>query len=245
MTKPNALHHLALSTADIKGQIAFFSDVLGLELRALYWMHGAEKTVHAFLRLNDRCAVAFVQTPHNRNIQAVMGVTHPGTAVASSAPGTLQHLALNVDSVADLLSMRDRIRSRGVNVLGPIDHGFCQSIYFAGPEDLALEISTYTDVLAPEAWVDPEVMAFTGVTPEELAAFTAPAPYEGRGGAVPQPPYDPSKPHPHFPKDMYQEMLAMPDAAFTEATRDAEPPVKIHPQDGRGGSRHSPEPDLR
>ena len=27
MTKPNALHHLAISTADIKKQIAFFSDV--------------------------------------------------------------------------------------------------------------------------------------------------------------------------------------------------------------------------
>ena len=32
MTKPNGLHHLAITTADIKTQIAFFSDVLGTEL---------------------------------------------------------------------------------------------------------------------------------------------------------------------------------------------------------------------
>lgn len=228
MTKPNALHHLALSTADIKGQIAFFSDVLGLELMALYWMHGAEQTVHAFLKLNERCAVAFVQAPQNKDIQRIIGVTHPGTALAGSAPGTLQHLALNVDSESELLDMRDRIRSRGINVVGPMDHGFCKSIYFAGPEDLALEISTYTGALEPEAWVDPEVLSFTGITRDELDRFKTPAQFEGQGGAVQQPAYDPAKPHPHFPQEMYLEMLAMPDDVFTEVTREAEPPVKSH-----------------
>ena len=227
MTKPNALHHLALSTGDIKTQIAFFSDVLGMELMALYWMHGAEKTVHGFLKLNDKCAVAFVQTPDNKTIERVIGVTHPGTALASSAPGTLQHLALNVDTELDLLNMRDRIRSRGINVVGPMDHGFCKSIYFAGPEDLSLEISTYTGALDPADWVDPEVISFTGVTAAELKAFTSPAPFEGQGGAIAQPPYDPDKPHPHFPDAMYQNLLAMPDAVFTEMTREAEPPVKL------------------
>ena len=227
MTKPNALHHLALSTGDIKRQIEYFSDVLGMELIALYWMHGAEKTVHAFLKLNDKCAVAFVQTPDNKSIERIIGVTHPGTALNSSAPGTLQHLALNVDSIADLLNVRDRIRSRGINVVGPMDHGFCQSIYFAGLEDLSLEISTYTGALDPEAWVDPEVMAFTGVSAAELAAFKSPAAFEGQGGAVPQPAYDPAKPHPHFPPEMYRNILAMPDEVFTQVTREAEPPVKV------------------
>ena len=225
--KPNALHHLALSTGDIKSQIAFFSDVLGMELIALYWMHGAEKTVHGFLKLNDKCAVAFVQTPHNKDIERVIGVTHPGTALNSSAPGTMQHLALNVDSELDLLNMRDRIRSRGINVVGPMDHGFCKSIYFAGPEDLSLEVSTYTAELNPEAWIDPEVMEFTGVSKDDVAAFVKPAAYTGEGGAVAQPVFDPAKPHPHFPEDMYQNILSMPDAVFTEVTREAEPPVKV------------------
>ena len=225
--KPNALHHLALSTGDIKGQIEFFSDVLGMELIALYWMHGAEKTVHGFLKLNDKCAVAFVQTPDNRNIGRIIGVTHPGTALNSSAPGTMQHLALNVDSELDLLNMRDSIRSRGINVVGPMDHGFCKSIYFAGPEDLSLEVSTYTGELNPDAWIDPEVMDFTGVTKADVERFVKPAVYAGEGGAVAQPVYDPEKPHPHFPQDMYQNILSMPDAVFTEVTREAEPPVKV------------------
>ena len=43
---------------------------------------------------------------------------------------------------------------------------------------------------------------------------------------MPQPAYDPAKPHPHFPEDMYQNILSMPDALFTEVTLEAEPPVK-------------------
>ena len=61
----------------------------------------------------------------------------------------MQHLALNVDDDAQLIAMRDRIRSRGVNVIGPIDHGFCKSIYFAGPEHLTLEISTSRAAIDP------------------------------------------------------------------------------------------------
>ncbi len=30
MTTPNAVHHIAISTADMKSQISFFSDVLGV-----------------------------------------------------------------------------------------------------------------------------------------------------------------------------------------------------------------------
>ena len=46
MTKPNALHHIAISTADKKQQIAFFSAVLGMEVAALYCVHVAENTFH-------------------------------------------------------------------------------------------------------------------------------------------------------------------------------------------------------
>ena len=59
MGRINGLHHLAISTSDIKAQITFFTDVLGCELVALYWMHNAKDTMHAFLRLNDLSSIAF------------------------------------------------------------------------------------------------------------------------------------------------------------------------------------------
>ena len=45
MNKISGLHHLAIATGDIKTQIAFFTDKLGMELVALYWMHGVPKTL--------------------------------------------------------------------------------------------------------------------------------------------------------------------------------------------------------
>ena len=56
MTKPDSLHHLAITTADIKTQIAFFSDVLGTELVALYWMHGVKGAWHGFATQELRIA---------------------------------------------------------------------------------------------------------------------------------------------------------------------------------------------
>ncbi len=93
-------------------------------------MHGVEGTFHGFIQLNDKVSIAFAQGPKASSVKPTMGVSHSVNAADPSVPGAMQHLALNVDSEAELLAMRDRIRSRGVNVLGPIDHGFCKS-----PED--------------------------------------------------------------------------------------------------------------
>ncbi|MCX7272618.1 MAG: VOC family protein [Burkholderiales bacterium] len=227
MTRPNGIHHLAISTGDIRTQIAFFSDVLGMELVALYWMHGVKGAWHGFLKLNDYSSIALVQSPQIAAIAPQLGVSHAGTAGNPSAPGTMQHLALNVDDAAQLLTLRDRIRSRGVNVIGPIDHGFCQSIYFGGPEHLTLEISTSAEPIDPRAWIDPEVVALSGISADELARFRAPAPYAGEGGAVAQPPITSDKPHMSYPPEVYRKLIGMPDAALTAAMSQTQPPVKV------------------
>ena len=46
MNKVQGLHHLALTTANITEQIEFFTGKLGMELAALYWMHGVKNTWH-------------------------------------------------------------------------------------------------------------------------------------------------------------------------------------------------------
>lgn len=227
MTKPNALHHLAISTGDMKSQIEFFTDVLGMELVALYWMHGVEGTWHGFLRLNDTAAVAFVFNEKIKQTKPIKDVTYSGNPADPSAPGTMQHLALNVDSLEDLLNMRDRIRSRRVPVFGPIHHGFCSSIYFAGPENLALEIATSGNVehpLGAETWIDPEVQKLAHISDEELQRFVKPAPFKGDGGTHQQPAYDPTKPHQAYPEEVYKMMLEMPDDALTKAASEPTPP---------------------
>ena len=222
---PTGIHHLAFMAGDIKKHIAFFSEVMGCPLVALFDMHGVPGGLHAFLRMDDHSYFSIVQLPGVDDIPIELGRTHAGRGEMPSAAGTLQHLAFQVRTDDDLIAMRDRIRSHGVNVIGPIDHGMCKSIYFAGPDHMALEVATSQKPIDPTRWIDPAVLAKAGISDTEAARFTAPAAYDGPS-PVPQPPYDPAKPHMTYPESAYRRMLEIPDEVITNSASYAEPPVK-------------------
>jgi catechol 2,3-dioxygenase-like lactoylglutathione lyase family enzyme len=225
MTQPNGIHHVAFMAADIKKHIAFFSEVMGCPLVALFDMHGVPGGLHAFLKLDEASYFSIVQLPGVDKIPIEIGVTHAGRGENPCAPGALQHIAFGVANEADLIAMRDRIRSKGVNVIGPLDHGFCKSIYFAGPDSMALEVAAPANRLIPDQWIDPAVLAKAGISREEAARFRAPGGYAGPS-PVPQPPYDASKPHMPYPPERYKQMLAAPDEAVTKMSAAfAKPPV--------------------
>lgn len=186
MSLPNGVHHLALATRDVKAQLDFFTEVIGMDLVALYWMHGVENTVHAFVKMGETTTIAFVQGPEMKDIEPQLGVSHPGFVVGNVAPGAMQHLALNVDSEADLMAMRDRIRAHGHWVMGPADHGFCKSIYLVAPEGIMLEFSTWTG-LDTDEWIDPEVVEHCGLSAADIARYRRPPGFVSKSGQVPQP----------------------------------------------------------
>ncbi len=197
-----------------------------MELVALYWMHGVANTFHGFLRLNDESSLAFVASPAFAEVPTTMGETHTGSPGGLCAPGSMQHLALKVADEAELLAMQDRIRSRGVPVLGPIDHGFCKSIYFAGPENLTLELSYSNGAINGDAWIDGEVVALAGISADELAAYRNPASHESEAPPRTQP--DLSGPGPHmrgYDAAAYEKMMSMPDDAVLRKRSVTEPPV--------------------
>ncbi len=227
MNRVNGVHHLAIATADIKEQIAFFSQILGMELVALYWMHGVEGALHGFLRMNDRSAVAFVQTPDIGEIDREIGKTHAGNPGLPCAGGAMQHLALRVDSEDELLALRDRVRSHGINIFGPIDHGFCKSIYFAGPEDLSLEISTSIEPIDANAWIDPEVVTLCNISADELVLYKAPKSFCAPSEPAQQPPIDQAQPHMHYPEKIYQKLVEMSDTDYEARYSETTPPVAI------------------
>ena len=226
MVKANSFHHLAISTADTKRQLEFFSDVLGLELVALFPMHNVKGAFHCFLKLNDKACLSFVQLAQNADIEPIAGVTYAGHA-GEGAPGSIQHLALNVDSEEELLNMRDRIRSRGIHVFGPLDHGIMRSIYFAGPDNLSLEISTWMRAVIPDAWIDPKVVKALDISDKELACLRNPAPYKGEGGTVPQPKIDPIEHHALFENEVLKTVMEMPDKDVFEQLSTPNDPVAL------------------
>ena len=151
--------------------------------------------------------MAFVQHPDNAK-EIEIGVSHAGSPGGAVSGGTMQHVAFHVDTIDDLYAMRDRIRSRGLQVMGPIDHGFVQSIYFAGPEGLSLEVSTGSDI-DERAWIDPEVTGLCGITDAELEALKNPAIYQRPAEPVPQPPFEDAPFHMH-PPEQWRKKMAVP-----------------------------------
>ncbi len=227
MNKVDGLHHIAITTANMKSQIEYFTDVLGMELVALYWMHGVANTWHGFLRLNDESAVAFVCNPDIEKIPVELGKTHAGNPGSNCARGVMQHLAFRVKNDEELMAMRDRIRSKGIPVLGPLDHGMCKSIYFAGLENLSLELSYSNEPIDARAWIDPEVMALAGISPLELARYKKPGDYKDQGGTVKQPGVNAPGPHmTNYPPGAYERILSTPDDVIL-ASSENQPPVKV------------------
>jgi catechol 2,3-dioxygenase-like lactoylglutathione lyase family enzyme len=223
--RPNGVNHLAIATRDIKSQIAYFTDVLGCPLRALYRMHGADGAWHAFVELNPASYVAFVFHPDNPDTNE-LGVTHAADPTGPVAPGAMQHVALHVDTLNEMLALRDRIRSRGVPAIGPIDHGYCQSLYFAGPEGLLLELTTGAPI-DPRAWIDPAVVEINGISTDELESYKNPAAFGRQETPVAQPAYDPAKPHIPYPAERYQQLLATPDDVVWKMAGPTDPPVQL------------------
>ncbi len=222
---PRGVNHLALSTCDMKAQLEFWCDVLGCPLKALYWMHGVENTFHGFVELAEDSYVAFVQHPENQP-EPVWGVSHAGNPGSPVAAGAMQHVALHVDTLDELLSLRDRIRARGIQVWGPLDHGFIQSMYFAGPEGLALEVATGAAIDA-EAWIDPEVRDLCGITADEVEALKRPTPYERPAAPVAQPAFDEAKPSMHYPRKVLDAMMGMSDQDTWDRLSETTPPVAV------------------
>ena len=138
-----SLHHVAYRCKDAHQTAEFYTKVLGLE----YAMALSEDRVpstgephpymHIFFRMDDGSYVAFFELPES-----------PEMGRDANTPSWVQHLALRVADEATLLKEKTRLESHGVEVLGPVDHGICKSIYFFDPNGHRLELAA--DTTTPE-----------------------------------------------------------------------------------------------
>lgn len=137
MTQPlRGIHHSAYRCRDAEETRAFYEDVLGLPLSGLVIEEkepGSGKNnpfVHIFFALGDGNFLAFFD--------------NPGTATPDSfqpVHGFDRHVAFEAADESALLGWRDKLNGAGVPCFGPIDHGFCKSVYFMDPNGLPLEIT--------------------------------------------------------------------------------------------------------
>jgi catechol-2,3-dioxygenase len=65
-----------------------------------------------------------------------------------NTPAWVQHIALKVGSMDELLAAKARLQEAGIDVLGPTNHTLFQSIYFFDPNGHRLELAC--DTSTPE-----------------------------------------------------------------------------------------------
>jgi catechol 2,3-dioxygenase-like lactoylglutathione lyase family enzyme len=138
------LHHVAYRCRDAAETAHFYVDLLGLKLSAVLVQEDVpslrrnDPHNHVFFELADGSFVAFFDV-----------LADAGPFVPPAHPWA-QHLALEVESHADAERIASRLRAHAVEVVGPVDHGFCASWYFFDPSGHRIEMSVRTE--APGVW---------------------------------------------------------------------------------------------
>jgi len=133
------LHHFAWRCRDSEETRRFYEDLLGLPLTHVIQADHVPSTgeycpyVHIFFQLRDGSSIAFFDLGDDTS-----ALPSPNT------PAWVNHLALRVDSMAELLAAKARLEAAGVEVIGPTDHHIIQSIYFFDPNGIRLELTTPT-----------------------------------------------------------------------------------------------------
>ncbi len=132
------LNHVAYRCRDASETAEFYAGVLGLPLAHTIVQDTVPSTgqyaphAHVFFQLGDGSWVAFFDVIDEDHVPQ------------ETNPDWAQHLALEVDSVEILAEKKARLEAHGISVLGPVDHGFIQSIYFFDPSGHRLELAART-----------------------------------------------------------------------------------------------------
>lgn len=136
------LHHVAYRCKDAIETVDFYTNVLGMKFthaRGDDYVPSTEEYsphIHIFFEMADGSNVAFFECPKDKG--EINGMD-------PQSPDWVQHLALRVESMETLLAAKERIESKGIEVLGPVDHaGFIQSIYLRDPSGHRLELTIQT-----------------------------------------------------------------------------------------------------
>jgi catechol-2,3-dioxygenase len=93
--------------------------------------------MHVFLDAGGGNILAFFELPNS-----------PAMGRDPNTPEWVQHLALKVDSVAELESTKARLEAAGIEVVGITDHAIFKSIYFFDPNGHRVELAA--DTATPE-----------------------------------------------------------------------------------------------
>ena len=133
------LHHVAYRCKDARETVDFYTNYLDLDYNMAVAENRVPSTgefsphIHIFFQMGDGSYLAFFELPES-----------PDMARDPNTPDWVQHLALRVDDMETLLHYKAKLEGGGIDVIGPVDHKICQSIYFFEPSGHRMELTVAT-----------------------------------------------------------------------------------------------------
>ena len=131
MPRTLRISHPAISGANAKETIRFYTETLGMELVLRQPNLDYEPEEHLFFHVGDDNFIAYFVPKE--------GVDPATYEQARGGSGHMDHLAIDI-RMADLEAFRARLTAAGVAVEGPIDRGYERSIYFPDPNGVTIEL---------------------------------------------------------------------------------------------------------
>jgi glyoxylase I family protein len=130
------IHHVAYRCRDAKETVDFYREHLGMAFKLAIAEDRVPSTgeddpyMHVFLDAGMGNVLAFFELPNA-----------PAMDRDRNTPEWVQHIAFEVGDHEELLAIKARLEAAGIDVLGPIDHGIFDSIYFFDPNGHRLELA--------------------------------------------------------------------------------------------------------
>ena len=133
------IHHVAYRCRDAKETVEFYQRVLDMDFVLAIAEDEVPSTkepdpyMHVFLDAGMGNVLAFFELPNS-----------PEMGRDEATPIWVQHLALEVEDRDALVRAKEHIEAEGVEVLGPVNHGIFESIYFFDPNEHRIELAANT-----------------------------------------------------------------------------------------------------
>lgn len=130
------IHHVAYRCNDAKETVDFYRRHLGMAFELAFAEDRVPSTgapdpyMHVFLDAGMGNVLAFFELPNS-----------PPMGKDPNTPAWVQHIAFEVAGREQLEAARASLAADGLDVLGPVDHGLFDSIYFFDPNGHRLELA--------------------------------------------------------------------------------------------------------
>ena len=143
------IHHVAYRCKDAKQTVAWYQKYLAMDFVLAIAENQVPSTkapdpyMHVFMDAGGGSVLAFFEIPNS-----------PPMGRDENTPDWVQHIAFELETMAELETVKANLEADGIDVIGPTNHAIFKSIYFFDPNGHRLELAVNTGTQEMHAQLD-------------------------------------------------------------------------------------------